>query len=134
MSDFLEHVIRETGHTCLSRRDEQQDEMLYYLKWLLVQAVQSGQTVAMPPLIWHVAAAATPDRMEAVLWHGMADGPPHLILHVATGDPPRCETTRMGLRLSANVAAAVLDADELERGFAWAWLESRPCCRTALKE
>ena len=47
MSDFLEYVIRETGQTCVSRRDEQQDDMLDYLK--------------------HVAAAATTNRMEAVL-------------------------------------------------------------------
>ena len=77
-------------------------------------------------MVWHVAAAATTDRMEAVLWHGMADGPPpHLVLHVFSGEPPRCEATKGGLRLSANVAAALLDAGELERGFAGTWLESR---------
>lgn len=55
----------------------------------------------------------------------MADGPPHLIVHVPTGLQPSCEASREGLRQSADLAAAVLDAGDLELGVASAWLETR---------
>lgn len=129
-AEYLQYYIRETRQQAISRRDEQQAEMLDYLKWLLVKALNSGQTVALPPLVWHLAATATLYRLEAVLWYGMADGPPHLIVHVASGDPPRCEASREGLlRQSADWAAAVLDASYLELGLAWAWLEG-PAARS----
>ena len=125
-AEYLQYYIRETHQQWVSRRDQQRAEMLEYLKWMLAQALRSGQTIALPPLVWFLAATATRDQMEAFLWHGMADGPPHLILHVASGDPPRCEASREGLRQSTSLVAAVLDAGVLELGFAWAWLESRP--------
>ena len=125
-AEYLQYFLRETRQQSVSRRDEQQEDMLDYLKGRLDKALNSRQTVALPPLVWHLAATATHDRMEAFLWYGMADGPPHLILYVASGDPPRCEASREGLlRQSADLAAAVLDASYLERGLAWAWLEGR---------
>ena len=42
--------------------------MLDYLKGLLAKALHRGQTVALPPLVWHWAATATLYRLEAVLW------------------------------------------------------------------
>ena len=125
-AEYLQYYIRETRQQAVSRRDQQQEEMLDYLKGRLAKALHSGQTVALQPLVWHLAATATPERMQALLWYGMADGPPHLIVHVASGDPPRCEASREGLlRQSTDWAAAVLDASYLEQGLAWAWLEGR---------
>lgn len=57
---------------------------------------------------------------------GVADARPTLIVCVSTGDPPRCEASKEGLRQSASLVPTVLDAGDLELGFAWAWLESRP--------
>ena len=92
----------------------------------MAKALLRGQTVAWPPLVWFLAATAAPERMQGRLWYGMADGPPHRIVHVASGDPPHCEATREGLlRQGADWAAAGLDASDLELEFAWAWLESR---------
>ena len=125
-ADYLEYCIRETRQQWVSRRAEQQPEMLDHLKCSLAQALNSGQTIALPPLVWHLAATETKDLLEACLWYGMSDGPPHLIVHVSSGDPPRCEASREGLRQSTNWVPAVLDAGDLELGFAWAWLESRP--------
>lgn len=125
-AEYLQYYIRETRQLSVSRRDEQQNDMLDYLQWMLAQALQRGQTIAMPPLVWHLAATTTPERMQALLWYGLADGPPHLIVHVASGDPPRCEASRAGLlQQGADFAAAVLDASYLEQGLAWAWLEGR---------
>lgn len=56
-ADYLEYCIR----------DQQQDEMLDYLKCLLAQALNTGQTIALPPLVWLLAATATPERMQALL-------------------------------------------------------------------
>ena len=45
-AEYLHYFIRETRHQSFSRRDQQQDEMLDYLKGLLAKALNSGQTVA----------------------------------------------------------------------------------------
>ena len=50
-AEYLEHFIRETRQQSISRRDEQQEEMLDYLKWMLVRALNSGQTMVLPPLV-----------------------------------------------------------------------------------
>ena len=68
-AEYLQYYIRETRQQAISRRDQQQEEMLDYLKGLLAKALHSGQTVALPPLVWHLAATATPERMQALLWY-----------------------------------------------------------------
>ena len=75
-AEYLEHFIRETRQQSISRRDEQQEEMLDYLKWMLARALNSSQTMALPPLVWYLAATATTDCLETLLWYGMADARP----------------------------------------------------------
>ncbi|MDE2812806.1 MAG: hypothetical protein OXM01_07280 [Gemmatimonadota bacterium] len=99
-AEYVQHFIRKTRQQSVARRDEQQEEMLDYLKWMLAQALNSGQTVARPPLVWHLATTEIRERLEAFLWYGMADGPPHLIVHVSTGDPPAVRRPGRALRIA----------------------------------
>ena len=148
LSRSLHHVIVESRHVRESPFSEVSPGFLEHVTPLLLAAIETGQPVPLSPFDWMIKAREVTgdpshaDALKVDLYYGPADvdGPPHIAVTVIAAVPnpaaqPICLAATAGLvRLledpdprkgTAAFAAASMDAGDLERDLAWAWLIHR---------
>ncbi len=127
MTAVLDHVTVETGHIRSSPRSEVAAEVLVVLRSALAVAFETAD----PVLVgggWTMVAMEIEDALTAALYPpGMAyPGPPGLMLWVRhrDGRPPLLESSITGMALGTpfDLRTAAMEAGDLGRCVAWAWL------------
>lgn len=144
----LHHVIVESRHVRESPLSEASPGFLEHVTPLLLAAIETGQPIPLSPSDWTIKAHEVTDdpphadALKLDLYYGPADvgGPPHIAVTVIAAAPnpaaqPICLAATAGLvRLMADpdprkgtaaFAAASMEAGDLERDLAWAWLIHR---------
>ena len=131
MSDVLIHHTIETGDTRRSPRSEVSQETIDLLRAVLLEALALSRgeagthAVEIEPTQWHVAAVENAGVLTAQLWFGaILMGDPHIVMTVRRGDPPMLRASAAGLMQLPDdaVTDAALEAGDLERCLAWAWV------------
>ena len=127
----LLHRTVESGHVRRSPLAEVEPNTLALLRPVLAAALRLGrehadvQAVEIERTRWHVAASETADTLTAKLWCGDRPlGEPHISMTVRRASVPELVASMIGMaRLPPELwADAALEAGDLERCLAWAWL------------
>ncbi|MCY4019722.1 MAG: hypothetical protein OXG39_09955 [Chloroflexi bacterium] len=126
---ILLHRTVETGHVRESPRAEVDDAAIRRLRPLVRRAIETSEAVALEPSPWSITAAEHGDRLDAQCWRGDAEGEPHVRLAV---DRRRrtldCRMVGISALRPTEAAEAAIEAGDLERCIAWAWIEGAPAC------
>ena len=127
MARYLWHTTAETGHRRRSYRREVSAH-LGYLRLFVEDAIEADEWVQIAGEDWYMMADENEkgDVLTAFLWFGPpGTEDPHVIMQVKRAWWwPRLVSDVGGLR-SVPTAAAI-EAGDLARRIAWAWLEAGP--------
>ena len=136
----LSRVTVQTGHARASRRDEVEDDVLQALAPVLAQALETDAWADVLGSGWYLSACESDGRLKFRLAMGIP-GPggaapirctvipgtlshaPTLEVDLPTGENPDPARWTAWSALLADVGRVEM-AGDLERGVAWAWLES----------